>query len=113
MKEIDGVYKVEILGPYGWEEFSTAFMDAGQFRSASEKHFTSGTYQTKGDSFRMLGKMTQLNRHVTLFGEKGAVDLPIRFDGLITDDVVDGEAYAAREGNYKTRFRLHRISPIN
>ena len=53
MKNIEGVYKVEMLGPYGWENFSTAFLHDGEFRSASAKHFTDGTYRVDGEKFRV------------------------------------------------------------
>ena len=55
MKDIDGIYRVELLGPYGWERFSTAFIQGGEFRSASAEHFTAGRYQVEDNGFQMEG----------------------------------------------------------
>ena len=52
MNTIDGIYKVELLGPYGWERFSTAFIQDGEFRSASAEHFTAGNYQLEDGGFQ-------------------------------------------------------------
>jgi len=63
MKSIDGIYRVDMLGPYGWERFSTAFIHEGEFRSASSEHFTSGTYEIEDGGFRMEGNLTQYVDH--------------------------------------------------
>ena len=94
MKDIEGVYKVELLGPYGWENFSTAFIHDGDFRSASADHFTAGHYEVDGDSFTMAGNLTQFIEHRPLFGEKEVRGLPINFRGKIEAGIIDGEAVA-------------------
>ena len=113
MKKFEGVYKVEMLGPYGWENFSTAFIHNGEFRSASAEHFTDGTYRVEGEEFSMTGNMTQYTEHLTLFGEKGAKGLPITFRGTIDENVIDGEARTDDIGKYRMRFRLRKLPVIN
>ena len=46
--KIDGVWKVEMRGPWGWEARATAFLENGTFRGASTDHFTIGTYSIDG-----------------------------------------------------------------
>ena len=58
MQDINGIYKVEMLGPYGWERFSTAFIEDGQYRGASAEHFSLGTYRVEDDNFDMVGNVT-------------------------------------------------------
>lgn len=41
---VNGIWKVEMLGPYGWESVSTAFLEDGKYRAASEDHYTVGNY---------------------------------------------------------------------
>ena len=113
MKHVEGVYKVEMLGPYGWENFSTAFVHGGEFRSASAKHFTAGTYHVEGEEFSMTGNMTRYVDDVTLFGQKGAKGLPVRFRGTIEENVIDGEAQTEDPGKYSIRFRLSKLPMLN
>ncbi len=109
MKEIEGIYKVEMLGPYGWEEFSTAFIQDGEFRSGSAEHFTAGRYETDGDRFAMEGNLTQYTEYRPLFGETTVRGLPIEFNGTIEDGVIDGEARVVDNDRYSVRFRLDRL----
>ena len=113
MKNIDGVYKVEMLGPYGWENFSTAFIHDGMFRSASAEHFTAGHYELEDEGFEMEGNMTQYIDHSPLFGRKGVKGLPIKFRGRILDGVIDGEARVADGSRHSLRFRFNRLPFLN
>ena len=109
MKKVDGVYKVEMLGPYGWENFSTAFIHDGLFRSASAEHFTAGHYELEDGGFEMEGNLTQHVDHRPLFGRKVVKGLPIRFHGTVRDDVIDGEARVTDGSRHSLRFRLNRL----
>ena len=113
MKNIDGIYKVDMLGPDGWERFSTAFIHGGDFRSASAKHFTAGTCEIKDGSFRMEGNLTQYDDRRALFGRKDIRGLPIEFIGRIDQDVIDGEARLADDSRHSLRFRLNRMPSLN
>ena len=113
MKDIEGVYKVELLGLHGWESFSTAFIDDGQYRSASAHHFANGVYRVEGETFNMVGSLTQYAEHSPLFGEKGSKGLPIVFNGAIGNDVIDGEASVAGGNKYAHRFRLSKVPELN
>jgi len=113
MENIDGIYKVEMLGPYGWEDFSTAFINNGEFRSASAEHFTAGTYQTEDGGFQMEGNLTQYVDHRPLFGRKQVQGLPIKFIGRIEDKFIDGEAKVPDGSRHSLRFRLNRMPFLN
>lgn len=113
MNKIDGVYQVDILGPFGWERFSTAFINDGEFRSASAEHFTAGTCLADGRQFEMEGSMTQYTDHRPLFGETRIERLPIEFRGAIENGVIDGEARVVEDDKYSIRFRLNRLTALN
>ncbi len=113
MKEIEGVYEVKSLGPYGWERFSTAFISDGRYRSASADHFTNGVYQVDGESFTMVGNLTQHGEHRPLFGERGIQGLPIRFRGKIHTGTIDGEASVVGGNEYAHRLRLNKLPVLN
>ncbi|HEY5738677.1 MAG TPA: hypothetical protein VIW27_03070 [Gammaproteobacteria bacterium] len=110
MKNIDGIYRVELLGPYGWERFSTAFIDGGEFRSASSEHFTAGSCTADGEGFRMRGRMTRYVDNRALFGRSELRGLPIQFNGVIRDGIIDGEATVVDDARRSLRFRLARLA---
>ena len=113
MKEVEGIYKVEMLGPYGWESFSTAFIHDGEFRSASAEHFTVGNYAVEDGGFAMEANLTQFDDHRPLFGRNKVKGLPIKFNARIQDDVIDGEARVADGSRHSLRFRLNRLPFLN
>lgn len=113
MNNIEGIYKVEMLGPYGWERFSTAFIKNGEFASASAEHFTDGNYRLEDGGFQMMGNLTQYVDHRPLFGRKDIKGLPIKFIGRVDDGVIDGEARVADGGRESLRFRMQRMPVLN
>ena len=113
MKDIEGVHKVELLGLHGWESFSTAFIDDGQYRSASAHHFADGVYRVEGESFNMVGNLTQYTEHSPLFGKKGSKELPIVFNGAIGNGLIDGEARVVGRNKHAHRFRLSKVPARN
>ena len=113
MKEVEGTYKVELLGLYGWETFSTAFIHNGEFRSASDKHFTVGSYAVQDGGFSMVANMTQHENHQTLFGRNNINGLPIKFNAKIYDGVIEGEARVTGDSSHSLRFRLNRLTFLN
>ena len=113
MRNIEGIYKVEMLGPYGWENFSTAFIEDGKFRSASAEHCTSGVYRVKDRHFNMEGNLTQHIARRTLFGKKDAKGLSIEFAGTIEGGTIDGRATVEGGEDYPVRFRLNRLPQLH
>ena len=113
MRNVEGIYKVEMLGPYGWENFSTAFIEDGRYRSASIEHCTSGVYRVKNGQFNMEGNLTQHTPNRTLFGMKDAKGLEIEFSGTITDGTIDGQAKIEGGERFPVRFRLNRLPLLN
>ena len=113
MRDIEGVYRVEVLGPYGWEGFSTAFFNGGRYQSASAEHFSAGRYEVKGKDLRMTGTLTQHTRHHALFGKKKLDGLPITFKGKIQKGTIDGEARTEGRFRPKLRFRFNKLPTFN
>lgn len=113
MNTIDGIYRVKMLGLYGWEPFSTAFIHSGEFHSASSEHFTAGSYEVEDDGFHMEGNLTQFVDYRPLFGRKDVQGLPIEFRGRIEDGKIDGEAKVPDGSRQSLRLRLDRMPFIN
>jgi hypothetical protein len=113
VKGIEGIYKVEMLGPYGWERFSTAFIQDGHYRGASAEHFSIGSYRVEGDNFDMVGNVTQYSENRSIFGKKGLGKLQIKFKGKVENDVIAGEASAVTDRKYTLSFRFNKLSALN
>jgi hypothetical protein len=67
---IEGVWKLEMMGLNGWEQLSTVFMEDGRYLSASANHYSIGSYQVDGDVFEADTSVIQHGDVRTLFGSK-------------------------------------------
>lgn len=99
--KVDGVWKVEMLGPYGWERVSTGFLDAGSYRAASKDHFAQGTYRLDGDHLRIEADMAIHGELRSLFGRRDD-----HFRLRIEADA-DGERIAGRAEDQDGQFSIH------
>lgn len=113
MKNIEGVYRVEMLGPYGWERFSTGFVQNGHYRGASAYHYTIGTYKVKGDNFNMVGNISQHGEQRTLFGLKEMKELRVEFKGTIEKNTIMGKISPIDNKKYALHFRFTKLSDFN
>ena len=51
---VEGIWKVEAMGPYGWEKVATAFLRAGRYLAASVEHYSTGAYETADGAFSAM-----------------------------------------------------------
>ena len=107
----EGVWKVEMLGPYGWESMSTAFMENGIYRAGSAAHYSTGTYTLDDDTLTVDASIFMhhgVSR--TLFGQEGDRH-QVRFEGSLSGDEVSGMATDG-QGQFMVRFRATRLSGL-
>jgi len=98
---VDGVWKVEMLGPFGWEPISTAFLESGTYRTASKDHFSQGTYTENGDHLSIKAVMTVYGEIRPLFGRHDS-----RFVLSIEADV-SGDQAVGKATDHDGKFTLH------
>ena len=98
---VDGVWKVEMLGAYGWERISTAFLESGKYRTASKDHFSQGTYKQDGDRLSIEADMTVHGELRALFGRRDS-----RFD-LGIEANVSGDKIVGKASDHRGMFTLH------
>ena len=87
---VEGIWKVEVLGSYGWEALSTAFIENGRYLSASQDHYTIGHYEVDGDRIKVVAKIhthgdaldTSADHAARVFG----------FEGAVGDNQISGQA---------------------
>ena len=88
---LDGIWIFEVVGVYGWERVSTAFMEKGRFLSGSASAFSYGTYVADGNKVKIKLQVTQHGKKRTIFGEKHrrfSIVMKAKCDG----DKIEGKA---------------------
>lgn len=107
---MNGIWKVEILGQDGWEPTSTAFLEDGKYRAASEKHYTVGDYEVSGNRIKISAAGVAHGDARTVFGKKQK-ELDLKFEGEIEGDEIKGQAWDD-EGAHKISFRITRLADL-
>ena len=107
---VDGIWKVEMLGPYGWEAVSTAFMEDGRYLSASQDHYSVGRYQIDGERIEVTVVNHPHRQDRTMFGAPGA-QVELTFDGEIKGDQLSGQA-EDKQAEYSITFRATRLADL-
>ena len=105
----DGVWVVEMKGPYGWERIAMSFMRNGEYMGAGPNHYSLGTYKVDGDDFEMSVVVTQHGQLRTIFGKKFAGNLQVTSKGKIEGDKIVGTSKAKGLKKFDVMLRLTRI----
>lgn len=107
----DGVWKIELLGAYGWEPVSTAFLQDGTYRAGSNEHYSLGTYTVDNEKVSVQATMVTYKGSRTLFGESRTRH-DINFEGTLSGETINGFAKDDR-GEFLVRFRATRLAEIS
>jgi hypothetical protein len=105
--KIDGMYRVEMPGPYGWEPIGTATLENGRYLEGGSDHYSVGRYQLEGSKVTCEATMSYQGKARTLFG-KSKPSYAIRFEGELTGDQVNGVA-TDEDGAFLVGFRASRL----
>jgi len=107
---VNGIWRVEILGPGGWEPLATAFLEDGTYKAASEDHYTVGSYEVSGDRIEITGIATYYGKVRTVFG-RNEKETKLKFEGRIEGDDIKGQALADNSA-VQTSFRISRLADL-
>ena len=107
---MNGVYRVEMLGPYGWEAVATAFFEDGRYKAASENHYTIGSYEVHGNRIEISVVSVQHGEARTVFGQKKK-EMHLVFEGEVKGDEINGQA-RDDNGSYQISFRVTRLADL-
>ena len=108
----EGIWKVEMLGPYGWEAVSTAILENGRFFGASADHYSVGRYEEDGDTIKVFIKLTQHGRSRTIFAAPREV-IDARLEGAANSaGEIVGKAYPSEGGSFDLNLRLIRLGDL-
>ncbi len=107
---LDGIWKIEMLGLYGWEIWATAFLDDGQYLAGSAEAYATGSYELQGDSVTLSTEMAVYDPRRAMFGKRGS-EYQVLFEGRYADDRIDGHAKDA-DGSVLMRFRGSKVADL-
>ena len=107
---VNGIWQVELLGAYGWEAISTAFLENGNYKSASQDHYSIGHYEVAENKIKVTAHQVSYGQARTLFGAKNK-EIDVNFEGEINGDQITGQA---TDGQAKllTTFRASRLADL-
>lgn len=106
----NGIWQIEMLGAYGWEAVSTAFLEDGNYKAASEDHYSVGNYDISGDKVKISARYVTHGQARTLFGAKNK-EMNLNFEGDIDGDQVMGQA-TDDQGKFFITFRANRLADL-
>ena len=107
---VNGIWKVEMLGPYGWESVSTAFMEDGRYLASSQDHYAVGQYELSGSEVKVTASMHSHGETRTMFGAKNP-DIELSFKGSVSGDQISGQAEDMQK-KYSITYRATRLADL-
>ena len=107
---LNGIWKVEMLTPYGWEPCTTAFMEDGNLFDGGAEHYGVGTYTCDGRNIRVDLVAISHGRVQTMFGKK-SLRQPMRFEGQVSKGQLSGVAKVPKS-EFVVSFRALRIADL-
>ena len=108
---VNGIWKVEMLGPYGWESVSTAFLEDGRYLGSSQDHYAVGSYVLTGNKLKITTSSHSHGQVRTMFGARNP-EMELSFEGEVNGDQVNGQAEDKKE-KYSITFRATRLADLN
>lgn len=112
-KSCEGVWNVEMKGPYGWEHIAMSFMRNGEYLGAGPNHYSVGSYKQDGNNLEMSITVTQYGELRTIFGRKSTKDLKITSKCKINKDKIIGISKAKSINKFDVMIRLSRIGSLD
>jgi len=112
MMSCEGVWSLEIKGPYGWERIATVFMKGGKYLGASASHYSVGCYKEDGDNLEISIATTQYADVRTVFGTKYADKLQITYQCEIKKNKITGTGKAKGIKKHEILIRLTRLDSL-
>jgi hypothetical protein len=108
----EGVWKVEVKGPFGWESIATAFMKDGKYLGASASHYSVGRYKEDGDNLELSVKVRQYANLRTVFGIKTKDKIEVTYTCKVKNNKITGTGAAKGVKKLKLQIRLTKLDEL-
>ena len=106
---VEGVWKVEVIGPYGWEKMATASVRDGHYFGASVDHYSTGSYEVDGDALTVNLQVVQHGKVRAVYGSKKrkmSIQLKLK---IKKENKMVGESYLTTGKKHTLKTRLIRL----
>lgn len=107
---VNGIWQIELLGAYGWEAVSMAFLEDGIYKAASHDHYSIGHYEVSESKIMVTAHHVSYSQTRTLFGAKNK-EINVSFEGEVKGDQITGQATDDR-AKFLTTFRATRLAGL-
>jgi hypothetical protein len=108
---VEGIWKIEMLGPYGWESMSTAFLENGRYLAGSQDHYARGSYEVNGSQLQAHATNYSYGDVRAMFGERSP-QVALNFSGEVDGDKIVGQA-SDKSSKYSITFRATRLGDLS
>ena len=109
---VDGVWKVEMMGPYGWENLATAFLKGGRYLAASANHYAAGQYEVDGEAMTGDLEVTQHGKCRAIFGSKKR-HMHIKLEAKVKKaEKIVGRARSKDGKKFEVKMRFTRLGDL-
>jgi hypothetical protein len=105
---IDGIWRVEMLGIHGWETFSTSYFEKGRYTDGGAHGYAVGRYDVSGEDVAVQVTLKLYGTGLTVFGrDSGTIEMV--YEGKVDDGQILG---IASNGEYRMHFRGTRVADL-
>ena len=87
---IDGIWTVEIFGPYGWENTGTYVLEQGRILGGNDRHHSAGHYSFVDASYRAEIAVRYHGQPRAIFGQRRE-QFEIVAIGTLKNDVIEAQ----------------------
>lgn len=108
----EGVWNVEVKGPYGWESIATAFMQDGRYLGGGANHYSVGRYKEDGDNLEISLKGRQYANLRTVFGISSMDTLEVKYTCKVRKNKITGTGTAKGIKKHKLQIRLTKLDEL-
>ena len=107
---VNGIWKAEIFGPYGWEPMATAFLEDGLYKVGGRNHYEVGRYEITDGRISAAFKYITHGNARTMFGKK-AKQLDLVMEGDLKEGQISG--HVREDGSsFQVVFRATRLADL-
>jgi len=110
---VEGIWKVETMGPYGWERTATAFLKDGRYLGASADHYSTGSYEATEETFRAELNLHQHGKVRAVFGVKKRNLQTVLEAKIKKADKIVGKSRSATSKKFEVKMRLTRLADLD
>jgi len=110
---IDGIWRIEIFGLYGWESIGVLALSHGHVVGGGNHHYAVGSYEVSDDQLQITLSMKYQDVPRTLFGE-ARNEFTVKFEGAHSaeQDRFRGSMYRPDKPEMDVACRLKRRAEL-